>query len=76
MNTSEPERRQFRYEELKGHLRQKKYPEGVIESAIKRASALDRMAILNAPPPTNDDSANNRVTKCRDHPLFQLLFTF
>ena len=59
MNTSDPERRQFRYDELKGHLRQKKYPEGVINSAIQRASALDRTAILNAPPSTNDDSAGN-----------------
>ena len=48
--------REYRLEELKKRLKRQKYPDGVIDSGIRRAKGLDRNAILSSDSMPVDDS--------------------
>ena len=58
---SKPNRRDERLAELKGRLLKKKYPVGVVNSAIESARRLDRLAILNPISNSESETPSNNI---------------
>ena len=64
---SEPDRREYRWNELKGYLIAKKYPIGVIESGINRARNLNQISILNSNSHAEIEHPNNDIPFVHTH---------